>query len=179
VGTRLAFDAEAGAGSGSSAWACDRWNLSPLDERWEAIEDCERRFRSTRIRFSTDNVGLAYLSEGLALIRIGPALKPEIAAWRLREAPGPLAAGGAAGPISPDRQAMGRPREAAMDYTFRRVFGVHLGYDLATWLRVAWPGRPDAGGDAGRRRTDGGDSRPRPRPHRAGRPDPRSRGAWK
>jgi hypothetical protein len=23
-----------------------------------------------------------------------------------------------------------------MDYTFRRVFGVHLGYDLSTWLRV-------------------------------------------
>ena len=42
VGTRLAFDAAKGR-----LWVicrrCDRWNLSPLDERWEAIEDAERR----------------------------------------------------------------------------------------------------------------------------------------
>ena len=24
---------------------CERWNLSPLDERWEAIEAAEGRFR--------------------------------------------------------------------------------------------------------------------------------------
>ena len=49
VGSRLAFDARQGR-----LWVicprCERWNLSPLDERWEAIEECERRFRRTKIR---------------------------------------------------------------------------------------------------------------------------------
>src|SRR5262249_35133660 len=39
-------------------------------------------FTSTRMRVSTDNIGLARLSEGLELVRIGNALRPEIASWR-------------------------------------------------------------------------------------------------
>ncbi|MGH7720472.1 MAG: hypothetical protein ACREON_16700, partial [Gemmatimonadaceae bacterium] len=58
------------------------WNLSPLDERWEAIESCERRFRATRLRVTTENIGLARLREGLELVRIGAPLRPEFAAWR-------------------------------------------------------------------------------------------------
>ena len=81
IGRRLAFDAENGR-----LWVvcrkCERWNLSPLEERWEAIEECERRFRDTRLRVSTDNIGLARLREGLELVRVGPALRPEFAAWR-------------------------------------------------------------------------------------------------
>src|SRR5688500_928321 len=81
VGRSLAFDAEKGR-----LWVicvhCTRWNLSPIEERWEAIEDCERRFRATHLRYSTDNVGLAQLREGLELVRIGRALRPEVAAWR-------------------------------------------------------------------------------------------------
>jgi hypothetical protein len=81
VGRRLAFDAERGR-----LWvvcrSCERWNLTPLDERWEGIEDCERRYRATRVRVSTDNVGLAKLGEGLELVRIGRPLRPEFAAWR-------------------------------------------------------------------------------------------------
>lgn len=81
VGRRLAFDAERGR-----LWVicvhCTRWNLSPIEERWEAIEDCERRFRATHLRYSTDNIGLAQLREGLELVRIGKALRPEVAAWR-------------------------------------------------------------------------------------------------
>ena len=53
VGSRLAFDSARGR-----LWAvcpqCRRWNLSPLDERWEAIDECERLFRGTRARTSTD-----------------------------------------------------------------------------------------------------------------------------
>ena len=30
----------------------------------------------------TDNIGIARLREGLELVRIGPALRPEFAAWR-------------------------------------------------------------------------------------------------
>lgn len=61
---------------------CERWNLTPLEERWEACEGCERLFRSTRLRVSTDQIGLAKLKEGLVLVRIGEPLRPEFAAWR-------------------------------------------------------------------------------------------------
>jgi hypothetical protein len=81
VGRRLAYDAAKGR-----LWVvcrrCERWNLSPLETRWEAIEACERRFRDTRLRVSTDNIGLARLSEGLELVRVGAPQRPEFAAWR-------------------------------------------------------------------------------------------------
>lgn len=81
VGRRLAFDQRQGR-----LWVvcrkCMRWNLTPLEERWEAIETCERLFRGTRTRASTDQIGLARLPEGLELVRIGMPLRPEFAAWR-------------------------------------------------------------------------------------------------
>lgn len=81
VGRRVAFDSAKGR-----LWvvcrACARWNLTPLEDRWETIEDCERRFRSTQVRVSTENIGLARLADGLELVRIGAPLRPEFAAWR-------------------------------------------------------------------------------------------------
>jgi len=81
VGRRIAFDQDKGR-----LWVvcerCRRWNLSPLDQRWEAIEECERQFRDTTNRFSTDNIGLARLPEGLELVRIGRPQRREFAAWR-------------------------------------------------------------------------------------------------
>ena len=81
VGRRLAFDAARGR-----LWVvcrrCERWNLTPLEERWEAVEDCERIFRGTRVRVSTENIGLARHPEGLTLVRVGEPLRPEFAAWR-------------------------------------------------------------------------------------------------
>src|SRR5690349_1221900 len=81
VGRRLAFDSAKGR-----LWVvcphCGRWNLTPLEERWEAVEECERRFRGLRLRAQTSNIGLAKLSEGLELVRIGTPLRPEFAAWR-------------------------------------------------------------------------------------------------
>ena len=81
VGRRLAFDAAKGR-----LWVvcrkCERWNLTPLEERWEAIEECERAFSGTRLRVSTDQVGLARLKEGTELVRIGEPQRPEMAAWR-------------------------------------------------------------------------------------------------
>jgi hypothetical protein len=81
VGRRLAFDAAKGR-----LWVvcreCERWNLSPLEERWEAIEECERLFRDTKLRVSTDNIGLARLKEGTTLVRVGDPQRPEMAAWR-------------------------------------------------------------------------------------------------
>ncbi len=81
VGERLAFDPARGR-----LWvvcrACERWNLSPLEERWEAIEQAERLYRDTRRRVSTENIGLARLPEGTTLVRIGEPHRPEFAAWR-------------------------------------------------------------------------------------------------
>lgn len=81
VGRRIAFDQERGR-----LWVvcerCRRWNLSPLEERWEAIDECERQYRETPTRFSTDNIGLARLPEGLELVRIGRPQRREFAAWR-------------------------------------------------------------------------------------------------
>jgi hypothetical protein len=81
IGRRVAFDAARGR-----LWAvcrsCERWNLSPLEERWEAIEEAERLFRDTRLRVSTENIGLARMSEGLELVRVGSPQRPEMAAWR-------------------------------------------------------------------------------------------------
>ncbi len=81
VGHRLAFDS-----AGGRLWAvcveCGRWNLAPFDERWAAIEQCERLFRAARRRYGTAHVSLAQLAGGTELVRIGPALRPELAAWR-------------------------------------------------------------------------------------------------
>ncbi|HEX8450819.1 MAG TPA: hypothetical protein VF647_01915 [Longimicrobium sp.] len=81
VGERLAFDPERGR-----LWAvcraCARWNLSPVEERWEALEECERLFRDTPRRTTTENIGMARPAEGPVLIRVGRPMRPEFAAWR-------------------------------------------------------------------------------------------------
>ncbi len=81
VGRRLAFDAAKGR-----LWVicgqCKQWNLSPLETRWEAIEEAERAFRDTKLRMSTENIALARVRGGLELVRIGAPERPEFAAWR-------------------------------------------------------------------------------------------------
>ena len=81
VGRRLAFDAAKGR-----LWVvcrkCERWNLSPLEERWEAIEQAEQLYHETRRRVATEQIGLARLGDGTELVRIGSPLRPEFAAWR-------------------------------------------------------------------------------------------------
>ncbi len=81
VGRRLAFD-----GARGRLWVvcrrCERWNLSPLETRWEAIEACERAFETTPMRVASDNIGLAKLKEGLELVRVGDPVRQEFAAWR-------------------------------------------------------------------------------------------------
>lgn len=81
VARRVAFDPKKGC-----LWAvcpqCARWNLAPIEERWDAVDECERRFRATSLRYSSGNIGLAWLKGDVELIRVGPALRPEVAAWR-------------------------------------------------------------------------------------------------
>jgi hypothetical protein len=84
VGRSLAFGAAKGR-----LWAicprCARWNLAPIEERWEAIEDAERLFRDTRLRVQRESIGLAKLRDGTRLVRVGEALEGELAAWRYGE----------------------------------------------------------------------------------------------
>lgn len=81
IGSQLAFDAGRGR-----LWAvcrrCQRWNLAPVEERWEAVEQAERCFRGTSLRAQHENVGVARLDSGMLLVRIGDALPEEEAAWR-------------------------------------------------------------------------------------------------
>ena len=81
IGRRVAFDPKK-----AIVWAvcpsCARWNLVPIEERWEVVDECERRFRRTALRYSSGNIGLAWLAEDLELVRVGPALRPEFASWR-------------------------------------------------------------------------------------------------
>jgi hypothetical protein len=81
VGRQLAFDAWRGR-----LWAvcpvCGRWNLSPIEERWEAVEEAEKLFRAARLRVQSENVGLAKLLDGTRLVRVGQAVPGELAAWR-------------------------------------------------------------------------------------------------
>ena len=81
IGRRLAFDTAKGR-----LWvvcpSCQRWCLTPIEERWEAIEACETLFRDARVRASTGEIGLVRLKEGMELVRVGAPLLPEISAWR-------------------------------------------------------------------------------------------------
>ncbi len=100
VGRRLAFDPHRGR-----LWAlcprCRQWNLSAVEERWEALEALERLYHDTPTRYSTGEVGLAKHREGLEAVRIGRPKLPEYAAWRygaelLRRRRRALVVGGAA-----------------------------------------------------------------------------------
>ncbi|MDF1505975.1 hypothetical protein [Roseisolibacter sp. H3M3-2] len=81
VGRRLAYDAAKGR-----LWVvcrrCARWNLTPLEERWAAIEEAEALFSRARRRIATDNVGLARVADGTELVRVGAPPPRELAAWR-------------------------------------------------------------------------------------------------
>lgn len=81
VGRRVAYDPEQGR-----LWAvcpaCARWNLAPIEERWEALEQLERLARDrARLLTKTDNIGLLRAGE-LELVRVGRAELREEAWWR-------------------------------------------------------------------------------------------------
>jgi hypothetical protein len=81
VGRSVAFDHWKGR-----LWAicprCRRWNLAPLEERWEAVEEAEEEFRRCRLRAHSENVGVAKMRDGTRLIRVGKAVPLELATWR-------------------------------------------------------------------------------------------------
>ena len=81
VGGRIAFDRGRGR-----LWAicgsCRRWNLAPIEERWEAIDELERLSRDRgRLLSQTDNIALIRADQA-ELVRVGRAGLTEEAWWR-------------------------------------------------------------------------------------------------
>ncbi|HEY3279685.1 MAG TPA: HNH endonuclease signature motif containing protein [Gemmatimonadales bacterium] len=83
VGRRLAFDEWKGR-----LWVicakCSRWNLTPLEERWEKIEAVARAAGEGRVAASTDQVSLIRW-QSYDLVRVGKPLRVELATWRYGE----------------------------------------------------------------------------------------------
>jgi hypothetical protein len=81
VGRRLAFDLSRGR-----LWVlcprCRAWNLAPIEERWEAVEESERLFEGAAQGLATEHIALGRLPDGTELVRIGNAKGPELAGWR-------------------------------------------------------------------------------------------------
>ena len=80
-GHRLAYDPGTGR-----LWtvcpSCSRWNLTPLEDRWETLEACERAVRDQgRILLQTPNLSLVEVEAG-ELIRVGAPPRPEFVDWR-------------------------------------------------------------------------------------------------
>lgn len=81
VGRRIAFDTERGR-----IWvicsACGQWNLTPIEERWEALAECEALATSAEARSAGADTALAQTASGLELLRVGGMSDGDIANWR-------------------------------------------------------------------------------------------------
>jgi hypothetical protein len=80
IGEKIAFDVDRGR-----LWVvcahCGQWCLTPIEERWEAIAECDALFQGAEARVSKANVALARTGD-VELIRIGAASRDDIANWR-------------------------------------------------------------------------------------------------
>jgi hypothetical protein len=81
VGRRIAFDTTTGR-----LWIvcrrCGQWNLTPIEERWEALAECERLAGAAEARAAGRVAGLAQTTSGLELLRVGGMPDADIANWR-------------------------------------------------------------------------------------------------
>ena len=80
-GRRIAFDPVRGR-LWAVCQACGRWNLAPIEERWEALEELDRLSTDrARLLSQTDNIALMRVDD-LQLVRVGRAERAEEAWWR-------------------------------------------------------------------------------------------------
>jgi hypothetical protein len=80
-GLSFAYDPSSGR-IWSICTRCRRWNLIPLGERYDAVEELERLVRDRGLDVaSTANISLFH-ADDLELVRIGGALSLERAVWR-------------------------------------------------------------------------------------------------
>src|SRR2546425_13137948 len=79
VGRRLAFDEWKGR-----LWVicpkCSRWNLAPLEERWEKVEALGRAAREGRVAAATAQVALIRW-RAYDLVQVGKPPRLELATW--------------------------------------------------------------------------------------------------
>lgn len=76
----MAFEPETGRVWAICA-ACGEWNLAPIEDRWEAVEDCEGLYHAAVERAGADGVAVARTG-GVELIRIGSRSGPELMTLR-------------------------------------------------------------------------------------------------
>lgn len=94
VGHRLAYDPSKGR-----LWtvcpSCGRWNITPLEDRWETLEACEEAVgKAGREVLRTRHLSLVRVEEG-ELIRVVDPPRPEFVDWRYGPAlPGTRKVGG-------------------------------------------------------------------------------------
>src|SRR3989442_1910742 len=83
VGRRLAFDAWKGR-----LWVicpkCSRWNLAPLEERWDKVGALGRAAREGRVAAATAQVALSRW-RAYDLVQVGKPPRLELATWRYGE----------------------------------------------------------------------------------------------
>ena len=82
VSERIAYDPERGR-----LWAichrCDRWNLSPLEDRWEALEELEKLWERIAVRVTSESMALGRTLGGMWIVRVGrDGGGSEFAFWR-------------------------------------------------------------------------------------------------
>jgi hypothetical protein len=145
-GDRLAYDPERGR-IWSICGRCARWNLIPVEERFDAIEELERviRDRATFLA-ATANVALYDVGD-LTVIRIGRALLAERSAWRygrelLARHTGYNRTGTRLAAATAD--AVARVAERVTGVRLDRHWGPTTAADVIRWQRfgtVAWNGR--------------------------------------
>lgn len=124
---RLAYDPEKGR-----LWEvcprCSRWNLTPLEDRWESLQACERVVTERgRVLLSTSHLSMVDVGDG-ELIRVGPAPRREFVDWRY----GPRLPRAAPEPGFWTRLLAGLPSPPVEGYDpYRGIFGV---VNRAPWM---------------------------------------------
>ena len=78
VGRRIAFDS-----TKARLWvvcpSCDQWNLVPIEERWEALEECEKVVAEAATRVDGGGLGVARTAGGIELLRANGISNADIA----------------------------------------------------------------------------------------------------
>ncbi len=81
VSKRVAYDPARGR-LWAVCTACSRWNLAPIEERWEALEELDRLVTDRgRLLAQTDNIAMAKAGD-MDIVRVGRANLSEEAWWR-------------------------------------------------------------------------------------------------
>jgi hypothetical protein len=126
-GHRLAFDPHQGR-LWTVCTSCGRWNLTPMADRWETLESCERAVRDRGVeRLRTPHLSLFDVREG-ELVRVGDPGRSEFVDWRY----GPRIFSSTRRPGFLTRLLSGLPAPPPAGYDpYKRVFSME---DESPWL---------------------------------------------